>query len=266
MKKEHLKGFALGAVSACLVMGVGYSAVGAARNIAVEEGIRMQINNAAFVPKDAKGNPVSPFLYNGTTYVPMRPLCEAVGLTVNYDSATKTVSITAPTNTTPNTENNTTGGNTNTSGNTNPSGATVSEDQAKTAALADAGVMASSAKFNKCELKKDDGRNLYEIEFTSGSKKYEYEIDAATGKVLKKESDEGSGSSSSSAKVSESEAKEIATKKAGVSDAKFTKCELEEDDKGSVYEIEFTSGSKKYEYKINAKPGSVISSDSKKDD
>lgn len=34
MKNNQIKGFALGAVSACLVMGVAYSAVGVARNIA----------------------------------------------------------------------------------------------------------------------------------------------------------------------------------------------------------------------------------------
>lgn len=260
MKNNSLKVFALGAASACLVMGVAYSAVGASRNIAVEDGIRMQINNTAFVPKDAKGNPVSPFLYNGTTYVPMRPLCEAIGLTVSYDSATKMVSVTAPT-TTPNTGNNNTG-----SGNAN--GTTISEDQAKLAALTDAGITAANAKFTKCEQKTDDGRNIYEIEFTSDSKKYEYKIDAATGKVLDKESDKNSSSSNSSEKISESKAKEIATKKAGVSDAKFTKCELKEDDKGSVYEIEFTSGSKKYEYKIDAADGSILSSnsESEKDD
>ncbi|MDO4668620.1 MAG: PepSY domain-containing protein [Butyricicoccus pullicaecorum] len=265
MKNNSVKVFALGAVSACLVMGAAYSAVGASRNIAVEEGIRMQINNTAFVPKDAKGNPVSPFLYNGTTYVPMRPLCEAIGLTVSYDSATKMVSVTAPT-TTPNTGNNNAGSGNTGSGNT--SGTAVSEDQAKLAALTDAGVTASNAKFTKCEQKTDDGRNIYEIEFTSGSKKYEYKVDAATGKVLDKESDGNSNSSNNSEKISESKAKEIAAKKAGVSDAKFTKCELKEDDKGSVYEIEFTSGSKKYEYKIDAADGSILSSDSEseKDD
>lgn len=178
MKTNQIKGFALGAVSACLVMGVAYSAVGATRNITVDEGIRMQLNNTAFVPKDAKGNPVSPFLYNGTTYVPMRPLCEAIGLTVSYDTATKTVSITTPTNPTPNT------GNNNNSGNSNPSGTQISEDQAKTTALADAGITASTAKFQKCELKQDDGRSVYEIEFTANSKKYEYKIDAATSSII----------------------------------------------------------------------------------
>lgn len=261
MKNNPIKVFALGAVSACLVMGVAYSAVGASRNIAVEEGIRMQINNTAFVPKDAKGNPVSPFLYNGTTYVPMRPLCEAVGLTVSYDSATKMVSVTAPNaSTTPTTPT------APTTPNTGTNGTAVSEDQAKLAALTDAGITAANAKFDKCELKKDDGHDIYEIEFTSASKKYEYKVDAATGKVLDKESKEDSSSSSSSAKISESKAKEIATKKAGVSDAKFSKCELEEDDKGSVYEIEFTAGSKKYEYKIDAVTGVIISSDSEQDD
>lgn len=128
-------------------MGIAYSAVGAARNITVDEGIRMQMNNTAFVPKDAKGNAVSPFLYNGTTYVPMRPLCEAIGLTVNYDSKTKTVSITTPTNTTPNTAPN--GGN---SGSSSNSSSQITDENAKLAALADAGITTANAKLSKCEL------------------------------------------------------------------------------------------------------------------
>lgn len=68
MKKEHLKGFAVGVVSASLVLGISYSSVSADRTILVEEGIRMELNQVPFVPRDSNGNAVSPFVYNGTTY------------------------------------------------------------------------------------------------------------------------------------------------------------------------------------------------------
>ena len=35
----------------------------------------------------------------------------------------------------------------------------------------------------------DDGKRIYEIEFTSDGSEYEYNIDAATGKILERDSD-----------------------------------------------------------------------------
>lgn len=46
-----------------------------------------------FQPKDANGNPVSVFVYSGTTYAPLRALAEAYGLTVGYDSEKKLASV-----------------------------------------------------------------------------------------------------------------------------------------------------------------------------
>lgn len=93
------------------------------------------------------------------------------------------------------------GATTGTSGNTagssagNSSGATsggsslISAEAAKSAALAHAGVSASNVYEFKCELDRDDGVSLYEVEFKSGGMEYEYEIDAYTGAVLKAEQD-----------------------------------------------------------------------------
>ena len=36
------------------------------------------------------------FLYDGTTYVPVRAVCEAAGMDVSFDSATRTVELTTP--------------------------------------------------------------------------------------------------------------------------------------------------------------------------
>lgn len=45
---------------------------------------------------DAKGNPVEPFMFDGTNYLPVRALAEALGLDVAWDSANATVVLTTP--------------------------------------------------------------------------------------------------------------------------------------------------------------------------
>lgn len=76
-----------------------------------------------------------------------------------------------------------------TSGTTSGSSSVISAEAAKSAALAHAGVSASNVYEFKCELDRDDGVTLYEVEFKSGGMEYEYEIDATTGAVLKAEQD-----------------------------------------------------------------------------
>ncbi|WP_417043492.1 PepSY domain-containing protein [Dysosmobacter sp.] len=76
-----------------------------------------------------------------------------------------------------------------TSGTTSGSSSLISAEAAKSAALAHAGVNASNVYEFKCELDRDDGVTLYEVEFKSGGMEYEYEIDATTGAVLKAEQD-----------------------------------------------------------------------------
>ncbi len=49
--------------------------------------INVLVNGEVFRPKDVNGNEVLVFVYNGTTYAPLRALAEAYGLEVNYDSA-----------------------------------------------------------------------------------------------------------------------------------------------------------------------------------
>ena len=62
--------------------------------------ISIMLNGARLEPMDASGNAVEPFLINGTTYLPLRAISEALGLTVSWDSAASTavLSRTAQTN------------------------------------------------------------------------------------------------------------------------------------------------------------------------
>lgn len=67
-------------------------------------------------------------------------------------------------------------------------------------------------------------------------------------------------------KISMERAKQIAVSHAGVSDASFTKVELDTDDGIAVYEIEFKVGNTEYDYEINAASGAIISSSLEIDD
>lgn len=46
--------------------------------------------------KDAKGNHVEPFMFEGTNYLPVRALAESLGLNVAWDGSTATVVLTHP--------------------------------------------------------------------------------------------------------------------------------------------------------------------------
>lgn len=49
--------------------------------------------------KDAKGNPVEPFMFEGTNYLPVRALAESLGLKVSWNGKTSTVVLETPSNT-----------------------------------------------------------------------------------------------------------------------------------------------------------------------
>ena len=55
--------------------------------------IKLVVDGVPVTPKDANGSVVEPFIYNGTTYLPVRAVGEALGKTVSWDGATSTVYI-----------------------------------------------------------------------------------------------------------------------------------------------------------------------------
>lgn len=62
----------------------------------------------------------------------------------------------------------------------------IDVDEAKAAAMADAGFEAAQVQFTKESLDTDDGIQKYEIEFTSDGYEYEYDINPQTGEVIEK--------------------------------------------------------------------------------
>ncbi len=56
-------------------------------------GVSLVIDGQLVVPKDVNGNLVEPFIVDGTTYLPVRAIAEALGKEVSWDGETKTVFI-----------------------------------------------------------------------------------------------------------------------------------------------------------------------------
>ena len=61
--------------------------------INVFTGLTIYVDGEQMHPTDANGNPVETFVYNGTTYVPLRAISQYLGKNVSYDGKTQTVSI-----------------------------------------------------------------------------------------------------------------------------------------------------------------------------
>ncbi len=147
----------------------------------------------------------------------------------------------------------------------------ISEEQAKNAALSHAGVSANAITAYESDLDREHGIMVYDIDFKCEGFEYDYEIDAATGSVLKnqKERDDdyipaqsgGSQTSGGSGSyIGEASAKEIAFTHAGVAANTVYEYESDLDDEHGkmIYEIEFKSGNYEYEYEIDAVSGSVL--------
>ena len=72
----------------------------------------------------------------------------------------------------------------------------ITRDKAAAIALAHAGINTADAVFDDREFDFSNGNAVYELEFMSGGKEYEYDIDATTGRVLRYlQGDSGYGAS-----------------------------------------------------------------------
>lgn len=132
----------------------------------------------------------------------------------------------------------------------------ISLDEARKAALADAGLSEAEVTFTKGKLENDGGIRVYDIEFYTSGAEYDYEIDACDGTVYEKETETYAGGDY----IGEDGAKEIALAHAGFSetDVRLLRVELEYDHKRAEYEVEFYFGTTEYDYKIDAVSGKIL--------
>lgn len=148
----------------------------------------------------------------------------------------------------------------------------IGRTAALNAALDHAGVSVDAVHDIEIELDRENGKAVYEVEFSVGKTEYDYTVDAVTGEILTHSSEGGhSGHHSGGGSIDligEARAWEIALNKAKLTMEDVTGKEIELDHENGVYsyELEFRSGKYEYEVKINAVTGAVMRFEKELDD
>jgi len=164
----------------------------------------------------------------------------------------------------------------------------ISVEDAKAAAFAHAGLKEKDVVLRKAALDMDDDRGIlkYDVDFYAADKDSEYDIDAATGAVIKAEREAMDAEdyaemkaikesmktkeAAKAAGLNEEGALDIALKHSGVakSDVSFKKIHLDfDDDLGkTIYDVEFHVGVKEYNYDIDPTTGAIYEFDVDIDD
>ncbi len=136
----------------------------------------------------------------------------------------------------------------------------ISETRAQEIALNHAGVSASQASFVRAKLDRDDGRQVYDVDFYSGNTEYDYEIDAVTGEIRSYDHDIENytipSGSASGDYITQEQARQLAQDRAP--NATLYGLHFEYDDGRAVYEGTLREGRMEYEFTIDAVTGSFL--------
>ena len=138
---------------------------------------------------------------------------------------------------------------------------TVDEEMAQKIALEHAGVKATDATITKSKLDYEGRRQVYEIEWYAGGKKYDYEIAVDTGEILSSGYNEKTAgwSGSNSVTVSEADAKQTALGRvSGATEKDIYEWEFDYDDGRPEYEGKIIYGGTEYDFTIDASSGAVV--------
>ena len=91
---KRLQGFVAAFAVILIACGIFSYASDIYKNISVlYNDIKIVIDGKQYIPKDAYGKTVEPFIYEGTTYLPVRAVAQAFDKEVLWDDKTFTVSI-----------------------------------------------------------------------------------------------------------------------------------------------------------------------------
>lgn len=253
--------------------------------------LSMVITASAFVQKTIsatmksqdiayKGNNMKQevIVYNDTTYVPLRSFSEIVGVPVDYkngviylgDSANQSNSTSGsvesnnPNNSNNNSNNSNTNSNSSNSVVDNGNKLYIGKNEARKIALQHAGVQDGQYTITDLKLDREYNKIVYEVEFFTDNKEYDYNIDAITGEIVSYDYDiegfEIPSIDSNATYIGKEKAEQIALGHAQLTkeQVKYVKNELDKDDGRWEYQIEFKYGNKEYEYEINAYTGEII--------
>lgn len=94
---KRIPSFLTGVITTLLLITLPVTALAASGAIKIEVyPISVLVDGEVFQPKDANGNDVMVFTYQGTSYAPLRALAEAYGLEVGYDAENNIATVNRP--------------------------------------------------------------------------------------------------------------------------------------------------------------------------
>lgn len=160
----------------------------------------------------------------------------------------------------------------------------IGKDEATRIALEDAGLSESDISRFKVSKDRDDGRTIYEVQFTGQNTEYDYEILASTGEIISLDTEEtysgtsrnqqektqteqnvqqdNSGqqqsSSQSNVQITQEEAARLALERVPGATEQDLRMELDFDDGYYQYEGDIIYDQKEYEFEIDANSGTFL--------
>ena len=95
MKKFRFRSFLAGVLVTLMAVFVVIPAVAAyaKKTIDIYTGVNIYVDDKLIQPKDEQGNPVEPFIYDGTTYLPIRAISTALGKPIAWEGKTQSVYV-----------------------------------------------------------------------------------------------------------------------------------------------------------------------------
>ncbi len=93
MLKKYVKKIGVLLIFLSLLISTSYAASLKKTIDVYYDNVKIFVNNSLVNSKDGNGKTVEPFIYDGTTYLPVRAVAEALGKEVTWDGTTKSVYI-----------------------------------------------------------------------------------------------------------------------------------------------------------------------------
>ena len=138
----------------------------------------------------------------------------------------------------------------------------ITEQQAKETALADAGYTEEDVTGIRVKQDRDDGRDIYEVDFYVQAEEFDYDIDAATGQILSRDydidEDFNNTASGGADVISQEEAVNTVLDRVEGASAEDVRIKLEQDDGRWKYEGEIIYNQMEYEFELNAQTGEIL--------
>ena len=155
----------------------------------------------------------------------------------------------------------------------------ITPQEAEAIALAHAEILAENARMDRTEADIEGNWPHYDVEFHAGDYEYDYEIDAATGAVVRWKQEyepvnaqpatPGNETQPAGTQpITAAEAEAIALAHAGLQreNVRFDRTEPDRERGGTEYEVEFRCGNWEYSYDIDADTGRIIDHEKEWDD